>query len=30
VAGLLMKLAADPPVWAAMAVIFFRWQKEDA
>ncbi|HSB53874.1 MAG TPA: cytochrome c oxidase assembly protein, partial [Gemmatimonadales bacterium] len=30
VAGLLMKLAADPPVWVAMAVIFFRWQKEDA
>ena len=29
VAGLLMKLAADPPVWVAMAVIFFRWQKED-
>jgi len=30
VAGLLMKLAADPPIWVAMAVVFFRWQKEDA
>lgn len=24
-AGLLMKLAADPVIWVAMAVIFFRW-----
>ncbi len=24
-AGIIMKLAADPFVWAAMAVIFFRW-----
>lgn len=25
VAGIIMKLAADPFVWTAMAVIFFRW-----
>jgi putative membrane protein len=27
-AGIIMKLAADPFVWAAMAVIFFRWSAE--
>lgn len=26
-AGLLMKAAADPIIWFAMAVIFFRWQR---
>jgi putative membrane protein len=27
-AGIIMKLAADPFVWLAMAVIFFRWSAE--
>jgi putative membrane protein len=27
-AGIIMKLAADPFVWLAMAVIFFRWSGE--
>lgn len=26
-AGLLMKAAADPIIWFAMAVLFFRWQR---
>jgi putative membrane protein len=30
VAGLLMKLAADPPIWVALGVIFFRWQREES
>lgn len=29
IGGLLMKLAADPVIWAAMAVIFFRWSSEE-
>jgi putative membrane protein len=30
-AGLLMKAVADPIIWLAMAVVFFRWQRvEDA
>ena len=28
--GLLMKLAADPIIWVAMAVIFFRWSGEQS
>ncbi|MFZ5624738.1 MAG: cytochrome c oxidase assembly protein [Gemmatimonadota bacterium] len=27
-AGLLMKLAADPILWVAMTVLFFRWSRE--
>ena len=30
-AGLIMKAAADPLLWIAMAIVFFRWQRaEDA
>ncbi len=28
-AGLLMKAAADPIIWFAMAVLFFRWQRAE-
>ncbi len=28
VAGLLMKIVGDLPVWFGFAVIFFRWSKE--
>ena len=28
-AGLTMKLVADPFVWLAMGIIFFRWFKEE-
>ena len=26
-AGLIMKAVADPIIWLAMAVVFFRWQR---
>jgi cytochrome c oxidase assembly factor CtaG len=29
-AGILMKLAADPVIWLAMGIIFFRWSSEQA
>jgi putative membrane protein len=29
-AGLIMKAVADPIVWFAMAVVFFRWQRVEA
>lgn len=28
-AGLIMKVGADPLLWIAMAVVFFRWQREE-
>ena len=30
VAGLAMKLAADPIIWLAMGIIFFRWSAEES
>lgn len=29
VAGLIMKLVADPIVWLAIGLVFFRWQREE-
>ena len=29
-AGLVMKFGADPVIWLAMAVVFFRWQAEQS
>lgn len=28
-AGLIMKLGADPVIWLAMSVVFFRWAREE-
>jgi putative membrane protein len=29
-AGLIMKAGADPLIWVAMAIVFFRWQRAEA
>ena len=28
-AGLIMKAGADPLLWIAMAIVFFRWQRAE-